>query len=323
MKKNLFYYYSVSLILLFSCNEPGINDNPGGGPEPSPLRVYYGSPAWHPSGKFILAVHSDSIDTNGDSRNDDKFYGLWSINPKDGNKRPFLKSATLPSFSRDGKKIAFVINAQIYVADLLTLAPPTIDTLKIVQITNEGANFFPDLNSDGSWVAFDSNIDTPNGMYFIWIMKSDGTQKKRVVYEPTKGEIRMPNWSADDKNIVHQRYLDTNRGAEIVIMDSDGKNPTRITYDENFDRNPKYSPSGKQIAYVSQERMSGVLSIKIIDAESGQELNRIITATDFDWSPSGNEIVFLLYDFKSREREGNGHLWISNLDGTNAKRLTK
>ncbi len=89
-------------------------------------------------------------------------------------------------------------------------------------------------------------------MNFIWKMKVDGLGKERIAYDATSGEIRMPNWSSDNK-IVHQRYIVGIGGApEIFTMNSSGKNVVRLTYDKNFDSYPKYSPDRITIAFTSQ-----------------------------------------------------------------------
>ncbi len=218
-------------------------------------------------------------------------------------------------WSSDGKWIVYEVGAQIYKAPVIN---DVVDILKIKQLTFEGRNFFPAWSPDGKWIAYDSNKDSPNGMNFIWKMRSDGSGKIRLAYEPKKGEIREPNWSPDGNSIVHIRYsADFNTDAsEICIMDQNGNKLKRLTFNDVMENNPKYSADGTKIVFW----LSGVLWIMDSD---GNNLKKLINNGNQPcWSPDGKKIAYISWTDKGYSPQNNGTLWIMDADGNNKRQLT-
>ncbi len=213
-----------------------------------------------------------------------------------------------PRWSPDGQWIVFEENGQIYKRKL------SGDSL--VQLTFEGRNFYPAWSPDGQWIAYDSNSESPNGMYFIWIMRSDGSEKRRITYEPLEGEIRTPNWSPNGSKIVHIRYLRETFSSEIFIMDSNGTNPHRLTFNNAMDYYPRFSPDGTKIAFTSQSERGGP-QIWVMNSD-GTNPVQLTTTQGFncDWSPDGEWLVY------TDSRADNGRLWIMRKDGSEKRQLT-
>lgn len=287
---------------------------------PPPLQPrFFDHPAWHPGGEWIAAEHSDSVDTDDDGEPDQGFGGIWLVHAQTGETQPLLSGFGLPAWSPDGEKLAIVSGGQIYTIGVTSLAAAHVDTASLQQLTTEGANFYPSWSPDGEWIAYDSNMDSPNGMYFVWKMRANGSQKKRLAYEPEMGEIRQPDWSSDER-IVHIRYLVGVFSSEIFVMDSTGTNPQRLTANEASDLYPKFSPDGSLVAFYSQR--SGRPSIWVIKSDGSSE--RKVSpelAWRFDWSPDGKRFVFLFWSGLS-PLPGNGELWLINTDGTGLRQLT-
>jgi len=296
---------------------------PAAAQPPSPVYpAPYGSPVWHPDGRIafnwtkILKINRCTGGVSVGNIDWDST-GFWMINPDGtGLQKLLLHGLDSPAWSYDGQWIAFGA-VQIY---KMKFTGTQFDTTTVVQLTTEGRNFFPAWSPDVLWIAYDSNIESPNGMNFIWKMKSDGTQKRRIAYEPRQGEIRMPNWSPDGRHIVHQRYVGVN-APEIVIMDTSGINAVRLTYDNSFDSYPNYSPNGTKIAFTSQAS-GGIPQLWIINSD-GTDPHQITTsgAEQFSWSPDGTQLVFVQHDFR-RADPNNGTLWIMSADGNNKCQIT-
>lgn len=297
---------SLLLAFLSGCDKNPFSDDDDGVRPVPPSPVYPEidhSPAWSPDGSVIVYYHnSDSV-------------GLWFISPTGDNRRIFLKGNNrLPSWSPNGEWIGFEYNRQIYKI--------TVRGDSLTQLTFEGRNFYPAWSPDGEWIAYDSDADSPNGMNFIWKMKADGSEKRRIAYKPEMGEMRMPHWSPDGKKIVHIWYSVDTFYPEIFVMDSSGTSPLRLTFNNASDDNPKYSPDGSKIVFDSQESRGGPPQIWVMDSDGGnlQQLTQKGGVSPA-WSPDGSKIVYTRYNWAEFSDE-DGYLWIMDSSGENKRQLT-
>lgn len=316
------------LLTLTSCDENPVNSNQF---RPCPTIVPispYDVPVWHPSGDFIGfnyvplrgitfpyegCPHLGRYEFNSDSS------GFWLINIDGTNQRRILPHTLLrPAWSPDGDWIAFVVHlgGERHIFKM-RFTGEEFDTTSIEQLTFNGRNFFPSWSPDGEWIAYDSNVDSHNGMYFIWIMKSDGTQKRRIAYDPTKGEIRMPDWSKTTDKILHVRYSTAFSRTEVFEMDLFGSNVRRLTNNSKRDINPKYVFDFRQkIVFWSD----GNLWIMDSSGTNPKQLSNQSIDNIFSVSPSGNKIVYTIYN--NTWTYENGTLWIINLISGGKRQLT-
>ncbi|MBK8553899.1 MAG: PD40 domain-containing protein [Ignavibacteria bacterium] len=140
-------------------------------------------PAWSPAGNRIAYIGGAT----------DKEFGIYDIdvaaneNPR---KIAVPEFASNPDWSPDGKWIVYSRNGNIW-------KKAVEDDSSEIQLTSNAENFFPSWSKDGEWIAFDSNMDSPSGLRFVWKMRADGSEKKRIIYSP-QVEIRMPDWFPDE-----------------------------------------------------------------------------------------------------------------------------
>lgn len=290
----------------------------------------YNSPIWHPNGNFIGFNHKPLKSINYPLGEDcygvfsySDSAGFWLINTDGTTLRRILPYTLLsPAWSPDGEWIAFVApiadGMQIF---KMKFTGNGFDISSLVKLTDEGRNFFPTWSPDGQWIAYDSNNDSPSGGNFIWKMKSNGTQKVRISYEPTQGEIRMPSWSPHGKKIVHIRYVIGTLSSEIFLMDSAGNNPVRLTNNNKFDGYPAFAPKNDCISFYSDRNLF------IIDT-LGNNIRQITTegvdrdfGLPFSWSPDGSKIVYTYYKYNDWTT-ANGVLWIIDLNTGIKNQLT-
>ena len=290
----------------------------------------YNSPVWHPSGEFIGFNHIPLRRIEypyGEHCQGDQYFqgdstGFWLINPDGTNiRRIFPFTLQSPAWSPDGEWIAFCApqgsDVNIF---KMRFTGTTFDTTTLVQLTFAGRNFFPAWSPDGIWIAYDSNQDSPNGMNFIWKMRSDGSEKLRIAYTPNQGEIRVPNWSPNGKTIAHLRYVGVGE-PEIFVMDTSGGTPLRLTSDNEFDSHPRYSPDGTRIAFWSGG------DIRLMDSLGANRKQLTTDRVDgsfglpFSWSADGSSIVYARYDFKNYGYS-NGVLWVVEVSTKVMRQLT-
>jgi TolB protein len=319
-----------SLILFLSFYSCDVVDNNDEKKEPCPpfLTVPvppYDSPCWHPSGEFIGFNHTPLLKITypygehcqGIYEWDPQQSGFWLIKPDGTNMRRIFPYKLLnPVWSPDGEWITFVlpVGDERHICKM-KFNGSTFDTTTIVQLTLEGRNFVPSWSPDGQWIAYDSNVDSPNGMQFIWKMKSDGSQKTRIAYDPSKGEIRMPSWSTQGKKLVHTRYSTEFIRQEIFTMNPDGSYPTRLTNNIKDDRFPNYV-FANNIVFCSDEYLWMMDSL----GNNQREISKDQIDYIFNISPDLDKVVYTVYN-NSWTHE-NGTLWILDLMTGGKRQLT-
>jgi TolB protein len=158
----------------------------------------------------------------------------------------------------------------------------------------------------------------PPGKMGLWTMNTDGSDQKALMpKEP------MPHfdghWSPDGKRIVFvfDQLQGTDGKLQIDVIDADGMNRKTLLPHKAFDEAPRWSPDGKQIAWVSTRDKNQ--DIWICDSE-GKNLKRLTSDPGPDnspaWSPDGKQIAF------SSGRSGNFEIFVMNADGSDQRNLS-
>jgi Tol biopolymer transport system component len=118
----------------------------------------------------------------------------------------------------------------------------------------------------------------------------------------------------NENQVVMDRY---ERNAILQEFPLHGGPARTITPSVGFDRQPVYSPDGRQILFSSNR--SGNIDLWLVDLDSG-ELTQVTDDQAHDWdpafSPDGRHILW------SSNRGGHMEIWISNRDGTGARQVS-
>ncbi len=104
---------------------------------------------------------------------------------------------------------------------------------------------------------------------------------------------------------------------ELMIADADGESAQVALTSKEPIISPKWSPDGKQLAYVSFEAKKPVIYIHSLS--NGQRTvlaNYKGNNSAPSWSPDGSKLAFVL------TRDGNSQIYMANADGANLRRLT-
>jgi Tol biopolymer transport system component len=274
-----FFYFlrllAIPLFLLFySCNDDKTTTviivNPPTGPE----IIHDRDPSWNPLGSTIAYVGGSEISG----------IGIFVIDTNGQNKHKISDTYVRNlNWSPDGQWLLYVFGGNIYKKKI------TGDT-STIQLTYLGNNFSPSWSLDGNFIAFDSNIDSPNGMAFVWKMKNDGSGKRRIFYTPTEGEVRKPYWFPDGLRLVVIRSLLNYRSPEVSIIDTNGTSVAVLTNDDEFDRDPRVSLDGDYITWY-RDKNKGEICITKTNGQGLQVITNGYSITP-NWSPKGDMITY-------------------------------
>lgn len=150
-------------------------------------------------------------------------------------------------------------------------------------------NTFPDWSPDNKLLAFGSR--RPIGFQDIVIISTvDGGKRPFPAFNSFAGS---PGFSPDGQRIVFARRTPETNAIDIYVSDISGKNMVNLTNSRHINTAPCWSPTGRQIAFISDR--GGVRHIYIMDAD-GSNLRKVLNeggnADSPDWSPDGQRIAF-------------------------------
>ncbi len=314
--KNIIFLSLISLLINFqSCDILDSNRN-----HPIDPPIYpcpYQDVSISLDGQYLIFFRSKVtlVHRGGTGEYANDSTGIWKCKIDGTNLQLLFNSwnSHLPQFIPESQALLFNYGNQIVRAPYNDQLNKETDLIFLTDISN---NFFPTINADGSIISYDSNIESPNGMYFIWTMDENGSNKKRIVYAPEVGEVRMPSFYPNMNFIVHIRHvLGTGGDPEIFKMDINGNNVKRITFNNKFDTRPRANFSGNRILFISDRKLFSIDT-------SGTGIRQL---SDFDvqsacWTPD-NEIIYVKYNAWEFGYD-NGTIWIMEASGSNKKQLT-
>jgi len=157
---------------------------------------------------------------------------------------------------------------------------------------NGGLNKFPEWSPDGTRVAYVTKLPTES-RWQLRIQEIDGGV--RTLDFPA-GYVSSPAFSSTGR-LAFAARTSNSRDTDIFVSDPDGRNPRNITQAAGIDTSPTWSPTGTQIAFISDR--SGSPQVWIADAD-GSNLRRLIQEGGHcdspDWSPDGR---FILYSWQA------------------------
>lgn len=211
--------------------------------------------------------------------------------------------------SPDGNNIVFDLLGDIYII-------PSSGGKAQLLTSDLAWQMQPKFSPDGKSIAYTSD---EGGGENIWIMDSDGRQKRAVTNEKFR-MLNSPSWSPDGNYIVARKHFTATRSlgaGEIWKYHQTGGNGIQLTKRPNQEKDmgePVYSPDGRYVYFsqditpgdtfeYSKDSEKGIYAIKRLDLQTG-EIEVIVSgrggAIRPTPSPDGTHLAYISrVDFQS------------------------
>jgi len=212
---------------------------------------------------------------------------LWSFDVASGQARQLTNGGTVnvePRFSPDGRRVAFVSTSykghfHIFVGrfedgilkDVRQLTPENVSSLPRYYYSQVDHEISPVWSRDGSEILFVSNRGHIHGTGGFWRMKVEpGAEAHEIHYEETNWKAR-PDFSPDGKRMVYASYMGQ-AWHQLWVMPAAGGDAFPISYGEFDNTNPRWSPDGTKIAFISNRGGNTSLWVQTIPGGAQTEV---------------------------------------------------
>jgi TolB protein len=232
---------------------------------------------------------------------------------------PFLSS---PSTQALAAEIHDVLEADLKYSRIFQMLPRSyyayIDAQKLRTIK------FPDWESIGAAVLFTGEVTLASNGDVVFERNFYDVKSQRTIipgkrYQARKTDLRfLAHKTADEiLKAYSEKPLFTSKIAfvsnrdgndEIYMMDYDGANQTRLTFNAVMDYSPAWSPDGAHLAYTSYQNQTA--GLYILDVYEGRRTAVSVRGGNFSpaWSPDGKKLAF------NSSAEGNAEIYIADIE---------
>jgi TolB protein len=259
---------------------------------------------------------------------------LWSLDMRDGRTRKMTSGGAVnvePRFSPDGKQLAFVSTSykghfHVFVgrfedgllSDARQLTPENVSSLPRYYYSQVDHEISPVWTRDGSEILFVSNRGHIHGTGGFWKVKAEAgaeaadahyadTNYKEIHYEETNWKAR-PDFSPDGKRMVYASYLGQ-AWHQLWVMPAAGGDAFPISYGAFDNVNPRWSPDGSKIAFISNRNGNTSLWIQTIP---GGEQTEVIARERKYLKPMGRLSLRVV---TSRGQRISARVFVTGADG--------
>lgn len=230
-------------------------------------------------------------------------------------------SVVNPDWSPDGQTIVVEIDKSDTAGVSLLSAGGGL----IRNLTPKGFQGQPSFSPDGKLIVYER--DVAEGNNGVWLMKADGTSKRRITRSPFGCCDTDPNFSPDGRTITFVRIKEPEKQQALFAVGRDGTGLRQLTpYSWEVAIKHDWSPDGKRILLTTNAdfvRPTQAANLVVIrpDGSDARQLTHFKgveqNAYAGSFSPDGKHVVFRL------EQGLEYALATIDLDGKNMRRLTK
>ena len=240
------------------------------------------SPALSPDGSVI--AFSQSVSPWHTER-----ASIWTMRP-DGSRRRRLAAGSNPTWSPDGRRLAFVDGGR--------LKRIRRDGSRLREVVaHRGSRIGPPLWSpDGAWIAYSTSGDE------LWAVRPDGTGSHRLA----KARALNVAWSPNGRRLVYAGAVPDQE--ELFTVSVRGGRPRRLIDAKAIVGVPQWSPDGRRIAFWTESSFTMVVA-----ADGSFRARRVLRGSAPSWSPDGSRLAV---------RRGDD-VWVARADGGGARRVSR
>src|ERR1700722_1856909 len=233
-------------------------------------------PDWSPDGRWVIysSYRNDAME-------------LWILDLASGSAKPLLANGAVnvePRFSPDGKRIVFVSTLYNKRFHIFTADFSEGRLTNVERLTGEHKSELPryyyspydhEINPvwtrDGRDILYVSNRNHIYGTGGFWRTPSRAAagadiaaaaQAREFHYEETNWKAR-PDLSPDGSRLVYSSYLGRS-WHNLWVMPAGGGDAFAVAYGDWDETNPRWSPDGTRIAFISNESGNTEIGIERI-----------------------------------------------------------
>jgi len=213
---------------------------------------------------------------------------LWSLDMETGRTQKMTSGGAVnlePRFSPDGKRLAFVSTsykghfhiftgrfADGLLTDVQRLTSENISPLPRYYYSKVDHEISPVWTRDGTEILFISNRGHIHGTGGFWKIKAKrGAEPHEIHYEETNWKAR-PDFSPEGKRMVYASYLGQ-AWHQLWVMPAGGGDAFPISYGAFDNVNPRWSPDGSKIVFISNR--NGNTSLWVQTIPGGEQIEVI------------------------------------------------
>jgi Tol biopolymer transport system component len=236
------------------------------------------NPRFSPDGKTIVFCATNIVSD---------FIYMIDLNDSSTFRFPkFVDGGTDPVFSPDGRYLMYRSekndNNAVYILD--------IKTDESFPISDGSLSTHAEFSPDGNKVIYSSSLDENFDLVVLDLNDTSDNAQKTIA---NSKDAEIYGTFSPDGRLVAYSSFDVNYKGSVHICSTDGNNNITVSKGMGSSYNPKFSPDGSMLAFVSDK--SGNFEIYTCYPDgSGLTMltNKNGNTVEFDWSADSKKIVF-------------------------------
>lgn len=263
-----------------------------------------GEPTFSPDGEKIAFARKVATEPAGE---------ICTIPTFGGEIRPVVQGASMPAWSPDGTKLAYVLRKPGE-AETLAISPVEGGEGKEILAGDAIYPFLgrPAWSPDGQWIAVSRSRGGESRE--IWLAPVNGGSAKQLTHEPVGVTSDTPVFASGGRGVIFQS--NSGGASNLWYQALDGKEAKQLTTGPGPDASPSIARDGT-IAFLNSRTRTLLFLYKL----GTEETTTLASDASILWapafSPDGTEVAYA-----RDEPDGSWHLWSMATAGGPPRQLT-